>query len=49
MPSDLTELRGRITHLFAGIEREMSGRAWQERDFRIEVYPVTKGALKSLT
>lgn len=41
---DLTELTGRISCVFACIEREMLGRAWQEHDFRIEVFCVTKSA-----
>jgi len=40
----LKELRGRITHALHTITADMLHRVWDEFDYRVDVYRVTKGA-----
>ena len=37
LPRDLAQLRERITHTVASIDRQMLGRVWQELHYRIDV------------
>jgi hypothetical protein len=43
MPRDLPQLRRRIVEAVAAIDRQMLQRVWQELDYRIHVFRVTKG------
>jgi len=40
----LTELRARITHALQTITADMLHRVWDEFDYRVDVWHVTKGA-----
>jgi hypothetical protein len=43
MPRDLPQLRQRIVEAVAAIDRQMLQRVWQELDYTIDIYRVTKG------
>jgi len=43
MPRDLPQLQQRIVEVVAAIDRLMLQRVWQELDYRIDIYRVTKG------
>jgi hypothetical protein len=42
MPRDLSQLRRRIVEAVAAIDRQMLQRVWQELDYRIDIFRVTK-------
>jgi hypothetical protein len=43
MPQDLPQLRQRIVEAVATIDHGMLQRVWQELDYRIDVFRVTRG------
>jgi hypothetical protein len=43
IPRDLPQLRKRIVEADAATDSEILQRVWQELDYRIEVYRITKG------
>jgi hypothetical protein len=43
LPRDLPQLRRRIMEAVAAIDHQMLQRVWQELDYRIDSYCVTKG------
>jgi hypothetical protein len=43
MPRDLPQLRQKIVEAVAALYRQMLQRVWQELDYRIGIYRVTKG------
>jgi hypothetical protein len=43
MPRDLPQLRRRIAEAVAAIDHQMLQRVWQELDYGIDIYRVTKG------
>jgi hypothetical protein len=42
MPRELLQLRRRIVEAVAAIDRQMLQSVWQELDYRIDVFRVTK-------
>jgi len=43
IPANLQDLRNRITAAVALVDRDMLTRVWNEMDYRIDVYRITKG------
>jgi hypothetical protein len=43
MPRDLPQLRQRIVEAVAAIDGQMLQCVWQELDYRIDIFRVTKG------
>jgi len=41
---DITNLKARITHVFATITEDMFENMWRETDYRLDVLHATKGA-----
>jgi hypothetical protein len=42
-PANLQDLRNRITAAVTLVDRDMLTRVWDEMDYRIDVYRITKG------
>jgi hypothetical protein len=44
LPRDIDELKRRISEAATSVTAEMLERVWQEMEYRIDVFRVTKGA-----
>jgi len=43
LPANLQDLRNRITAAVALVDRDVLTRVWNEKDYGIDICPITKG------